>query len=127
MLSVLMQLQVNVNYFTRAASPTPVTALPKKKPQILAAPIQQASVPLDLATPQQLKAASDRNTSRNTSQSTSTAPHRSIPPIHEAAVLGAKRPADIDGPSSSVRAPEPEQQRKRQKTQPSLFIPKKRT
>lgn len=118
-----MQLQVNVNYFARAASPTPVTAPPKKKPRTAAAPIQQAPVPLDLATPQQLKAASDQNTS----QSTSSAAHRSIPPIHNTAVPGAKRPADIDGPSSSARPPRPEQPRKRQKMQPSLFIPKKRT
>lgn len=118
-----MQLQVNVNYFARAASPTPVTAPPKKKPRTVAAPIQQAPVTLDLATPQQLKAASDRHVS----QSTSTAAHRSLPPIHDAVVPGAKRPADIDGPSSSVRAPNPELPRKRQKMQPSLFIPKKRT
>ena len=117
-----MQLQVNVNYFARAASPTPVTAPPKKKPRTAAAPIQ-APVPLDLATPQQLKAASDQNTP----QSSSSAAHRSIPPIHEAVVPGAKRPADIDGTSSSVRAPRPEQPRKRQKMQPSIFIPKKRT
>jgi hypothetical protein len=125
MSSVLMQLQVNVNYFARAASPTPVTAPPKKKPRTVAVPIQRAPVPLDLATPQQLKAASDQNTS----QFTSSAAHRSIPPIHEAAVPGAKRPADIDetSSSSSVRAPKPEQPRKRQKMQSSLFIPKKRT
>jgi hypothetical protein len=118
-----MQRQVNVEYFARAASPTPVTAPPKKKPRTVAAPIQQAPVPLDLATPQQLKAASDQNAS----QSTSSAAHRSIPPIHEAAVPTAKRPADIDGTSSSMPAPKPEQPRKRQKMQPSLFIPKKRT
>ena len=118
-----MQLQVNVNYFARAASPTPVIALPKKKLRTAAAPIQQAPLPLDLATPQQLKAASDQNAS----QSSSSAAHRSIPPIHEAAASGAKRPADIDGTSSSVRAPRPEQPRKRQKMQPSIFIPKKRT
>ena len=117
-----MQLQVNVNYFARAASPTQVTAPPKKKPRTAAPPIQQAPVPLDLATPQQLKAASDQNTS----QSASSAAHRSLPPIHDA-VPGAKRPADIDGPSSSVRAPNLELPRKRQKMQPSLFIPKKRT
>jgi hypothetical protein len=80
-------------------------------------------LPPDLATPQQLKAASDHNTP----QSTSSAVHRSIPPIHDVAVPGAKRPADIDGPSSSVRAPKPELPRKRQKMQPSIFIPKKRT
>ena len=118
-----MQLQVNVNYFARAVSPTPVTAPHKRKPRTIAPPIQQAPVPLDLATPQQLKAASDQNTS----QSTSSVTHRSIPQIHEAAVPGVKRPADNDGPSSSVRAPKPEQPRKRQKIQPSLFIPKKRT
>jgi hypothetical protein len=119
----LMPLQVNVNYFARAASPTPVTAPPKKKPRTVTAPIQQAPVPLDLATPQQLKAASDQSAA----QSTSSAAHRSIPPIHDAALSGAKRPADIDGASSSVRAPKPELPRKRQKMQPSLFIPKKRT
>ena len=113
-----MQLQVNVNYFARAASPTQVTAPPKKKPRTAAPPIQQAPVPLDLATPQQLKAASDQNTS----QSASSAAHRS-----DATVPGTKRPADIDGPSSSVRAPKPELPRKRQKMQPTLFIPKKRT
>ena len=118
-----MQLQVNVNYFARAASPTQVTAPPKKKPRTAAPPIQQAPVPLDLATPQQLKAASDQNTS----QSASSAAHRSIPPINDATVPGTKRPADIDGPSSSVRAPKPELPRKRQKMQPTLFIPKKRT
>ena len=123
MLFVLMQLQVNVSYFARAASPTPVAAPPKKKPRTVTAPIQQAPVPLDLATPQQLKAASDRNTS----QSTSSAAHRPLPPIHEAIVPGAKRPADIDGTSSSVQASKPEQPRKRQKMQPSIFIPKKRT
>jgi hypothetical protein len=118
-----MQRQVNVDYFARAASPTLVTAPPKKKPRTVAAPIQQAPVPLDLATPQQVKAASDQNTS----QSTSSAAHCSIPPIHEAVVPGAKRPADIDGTSSSMPAPKPEQPRKRQKMQPNLFIPKKRT
>ena len=117
-----MQRQVNVDYFARAASPTPVTAPPKKKPRTVAAP-QQALAPPDLATPQQLKAASDQNAS----QSTSSAAHRPIPPIHEAPVQGAKRPADIDGTSSSMPAPKPEQPRKRQKMQPSLFIPKKRT
>jgi hypothetical protein len=123
MLSLFMQLQVNVNYFARAESPTPVTAPLKKKPRILPAPIQQAPVPLDLATPQQLKAASDQNTSQSTSSA-----HRSIPPIQEAAVPGAKRLADFDGSSSSARAPKPEQEpRKRQKMEPSLFIPKKRT
>ena len=120
MLSVLMQLQVNVNYFARAASPTPV---PKKKLRTIATPIQQAPVPLDLVTPQQLKADSDQNAS----QSASSAAHRSIPPIRDAAFPGAKRPADIDGPSSSVRPPKPELPRKRQKMEPSLFIPKKRT
>lgn len=118
-----MQLQVNVSYFARAASPTLVTAPPKKRPRTIAAPTQQAPVPLDLATPQQLKAAADQNTS----QSTSSAAHHSLPPIHESTVPGAKRPAGIDETSSSVEAPKPEQPRKRQKLQPSLFIPKKRT
>lgn len=118
-----MQLQVDPNFFARPLSPAPVAALSKKKPRLVAAPIQHAPVPLDLATPQQLKAASDRSAP----QPTSSAFHPPIPPVDETAVSGIKRPAEIDGTSSSVRAPKPEQPRKRQKMQPNIFIPKKRT
>ena len=112
---VLMLPQVDVNYFAPVASPTPVVVSSlKKKTRTVTAP-----VPLDLATPQQLKAAT-------APQPTSSAVHGPIPPIVEA-VQGTKRPADTDGASSSVKAPKPEQPRKRQKMQPSLFIPKKRT
>ena len=86
--------------------------------------MQQAPVPLDLATPKQLKAATDRIAPQPTSSSV----HRPISPIDGAAVPGAKRSADTtDRTSSSVEAPKLEQSRKRQKMQPSLFIPKKRT
>lgn len=112
-----MQLQVGPSYFARAASPTPVTTLPKKKPRAVVAPVQQTPVPRDLVTPQQLKAASDRNAAHTTS----SAVHR-IPPVNE---TGSKRLANTDGNSTSVRAPKPEQPRKRQKTQPSIFIPKR--
>lgn len=114
-----MQLQVDPNYFARPLSPTPVAALSKKKPRSVVAPIQ----PLDLATPQQLKAAFDRSAP----QPTSSAFHPPIPPVDETAVSGIKRPAETDGTSSSVRAPKPEQPLKRQKIQPNIFIPKKRT
>jgi len=115
---------VDVNYFARAASPTPVVvSSPKKRPRTVTALVQQAPVPLDLATPQQLKAATDRIAP----QPTSSAVHGPVPPIVEAAVQGTKRPTDTDGNSSSVKAPIPEQARKRQKMQPTLFIPKKRT
>ncbi|KAF8798795.1 hypothetical protein BYT27DRAFT_6878132 [Phlegmacium glaucopus] len=114
---------VGPNYFARATSPTPVTAPLKKKPRTVDAPVQQAPVPQDLVTPQQLKAASDRNAP----QPTGSAVHHPIPPIDETAVPGSKRPADTDGTSASARASKPEQPRKRQKTQPSIFIPKRRT
>ena len=122
-----MQLQVDTTYFSRAASPTPVTAPPKKKPRTSAAPIEQVPVTVtvqqDLATPLQLQATSDQNAP----QPTSSAVLRPILPADETTVLGSKRPADTDGTSTSARAPKPQQPHKRQKAQASLFIPKKRT
>ena len=115
-----MQVQVDANYFARVASPTPLTSQPKK-PRTVAAPMQQALLPQDLATPQQLKATADGKAS----QPTNLAVYR---PIDETPVPGSKRPAGTDGTSTSLQAPKPEQPpHKRQKTQPNIFIPKKRT
>ncbi|KAF8158282.1 SEN1 N terminal-domain-containing protein [Crassisporium funariophilum] len=129
---------VDLNYFTKAASPPHSTDRPPAKKPRIATNMHPTTLPSDLATPKQLKASVDRSIlpttvprgvlSATSSQLDPKAQIKEAPPDSIVQLTsGSKRPVDASVASTSTPKPRPEPPRKRQKTQPAMFIPKKRT
>lgn len=133
--SRLALLQVDTTFFTSTSCSPKSTEPPKKKPRISSASTTAATVPIDLATPRGLKAASNRNVSSPMTVSKPDGPTTSSTHVELEQSIGIKRPAEQEeipptGLAGSSHEPAPARARpppaKRPKQQPSIFIPAKK-